>query len=284
MKIFTIHFIWIFSLGVCAAQPDTIVLKKEIEALQSPEARKIFLDNLLPLDQSYRGENVKVSQDMENLVSISYYLNTYGLPDESTYGDAYKILPLIFVHTSYDALKKLAFPLVNLPFQEKYISETQLRTYYLKPLYQRKFEDEGNKTMPLDKLFNELDLNTTDHISLPVLISTINDIIRFKKARKTEVLKFRAPYHEKEVNVNGNKVMIAVKTSPAEVFTLEDGSIFFHKISVDRSYEPQELIAIGDKKFRFKDRKTYNYLEIDGEGSLIYRSQSEVIDVYKKAE
>ncbi len=283
MKSIHILFIWWFSIGICAAQPDTVVIKHEIDALKTPELRKKFLDNLLSLDQAYRGDDVKVSQDMESLVAIACYLNTYGLPDKATYGDAYKILPLIFVHTSYDALSRLAFPLVHLAHKAKYISDTQVRTYYLRPLYERKFENEDNKTMPLEKLFSVLDLNTSDQIPLPLLIQTINDIIAFKKAKKTEVLKFKAPYHEKEVNVNGNKVMIALKTSPAELFTLEDGRIFFHKISVDRSYEPQELILIGEKKYKFKDQDTFNYLEIDTEGNLLYRNQGEIMDVYKKA-
>ncbi|MDQ3017053.1 MAG: hypothetical protein M3R25_10110 [Bacteroidota bacterium] len=282
MKTFYIIFIWGCSFGICFAQPDTVLIKQKIDALQTPEAKKIFLNELLTIDQSSRGEDVKVSQDIDNLVAIAYYLNSYGLPEKSVYGDAYRIFPIIFVHTSYDALSKLVFPLVRIPFQSKYISETQLRTYYLRPMYERQFENEDYKTIPLDKLYSELTLNTSDHIHIPTLVSTINEIIAFKKAKKTEIMKFKAPFHEKEVNVNGNKVMIAIKTSPAQIFTLEDGRIFFHKISIDRPYEPQELTQIEEKKFKFKDQKSYNYFEIDAEGSLIYRRPAEIIDVYKR--
>jgi hypothetical protein len=283
MNSILVLFIWLTSITFCISQPDTIVIKQRIDSLTTPEARKKYLNDLLEMDQAYRGDDVKVSHDMDNLVSVAYYLNTHGYPDKATYGDAYKILPLIFIHTSYDALTRLAFPLVYKTFQAKYTSETQVRTYYLRPLYELKFENEDYKTIPLEKLFSELDLNTTDQIPLPALINRINEIIAFKKSKKTEVLKFKAPFHEKEVTVNGTKVKMAMKTSPAEVFTLEDGRIYFHKISIDRSYEPQELIRIGENKFKFRDQETFNYLEIDAEGNLLYRNQGEVIDLYKKA-
>ncbi len=206
------------------AQVDTTKLKLRVSQLQSTEDHMDFWQNLYDKDQTYR--NVKTSKinDLENLISASIYLNKFGYPSENI--KAGKILPFIWIHNSYPYVKQVSFPLILAGYKNKQISETDLRTYYIRNMYWRKFFNEQNRTKDLNVLFAELNLNTKDKID-------IRDIIM--------------AYNESEDFLNQNFVTIGHWNNPkggttVKILKSENGEYYYHNLYIDGSYYPQKII------------------------------------------
>jgi hypothetical protein len=268
-----------------ASQPDTLLYKRQIESLTDHISIQTYLDTIFKRDQTYRNDQTTISIDLENLISISYFVNKYGYPSIEDFGETSSMAPrLIWVHNSFRELRRLSFPLILKGFESGQINENSLRTNLLRPLYAERFDDDKHKIIPLPELFELLDLNTSDTISIKALIISMAEIRKFYSQSKKEVLTWNAAEKGKWATVNGEQKWLTYKTNPVEFITYESCKMFYHKIHIDNSHEPQELQKIGDRKFKIKNQQTDKYFEIDPDGNLLYRNKDEVFDFHKKQE
>ena len=264
------------------SQPDTMIYKKQIESLTDHASIQMYLDTIFKRDQHYRGNHDITLLDLENLISMSYFINRFGYPTNEEYGDASNVAWLIWIHNSYLGLRRLTFPIILNAFESGQISEALLRSYYLKHLYLERFEDDKINEIALPELFKLLELNTSDVISIEALISYMEERRKFNSQPKKEVLRWYGEELSKWATVNGERKWCTSRGSPVEIITLANCKIYFRKDNVDHSAEPYELMKIGEKKFKFKNRETDRYFEIDADGNLLYRDTEEVFDLYKK--
>ena len=284
MKKSILLFIILFTTNQVVSQPDTMIYKKQVENLTDYASIQTYLDTIYKRDQQYRGDDAITLLDLENLISISYYFNSFEYPSEEVFGEASMAPRLIWIHNSYLGLRRLSFPLILKAFQSGQISEDLLRSRYLRILYAEQFDDDKINEIALAELFELLELNTSNHISIESMIRYMEERRKFNSQPKKEVLRWYGAEKSKWVTENGEKKWWTTRGSPVEIITLENCKIYFRKDHVDHSAEPYELIKIGEKKFKFKNQQTDRYFEIDTDGNLLYRNADEVFDLYKKIE
>lgn len=282
-KVHALSFLFLFvAFYSSSAQIDTARLRQEIDALHDNAAIQAYLTKINKKDQKYRGEQTSLTIDFENLISISYFLNKFPYPKEEQYGNSAKAPRYIWVHVPFESLDRISFPLVLKAFKANEIDEKLLRDYFLRRLYEYKFDDDKLNDTPLDRLFSLLELNTSDQIPIRELVIEIEKIKSLRNQAKKEVWKWHDAEKSKTITANGERVPISYKTPPVEIFTLENCAVYFRKVILDNSYEPKELIKIGTDKYKFKDRQTDKYFEIDESGNLLYRNATEIFDEHKK--
>jgi len=284
MKTALRYILILCSLSGAVSQPDTMTYKRQIESLTDHASIQAYLDTIFKRDQTYRGDQAVTLYDLENLLSISYYVNAYGYPSLEAFGDASYAPRLIWIHNSFLSLNRLSFPLILKAFESEQISESDLRSYYLKNMYADRFDDDNIKDMPLPELYKLLDLNTSGTISILDLITVMEEKRKFNSLPKKEVLKWYGAEKSNWVNENGERKWWTTRGSPVEIITFENCKIYFRKVHIDNSYEPRELQKIGENKFRFKDRQSDKFFEIDDDGNLLYRNEQEVFDFHLKQE
>ena len=79
MKILILFFV-ITIIGIRGvSQPDTMIYKKQIENLTDHASMQMYLDTIFKRDTNYRGNEAITLLDLENLISISYYFNAFGI-------------------------------------------------------------------------------------------------------------------------------------------------------------------------------------------------------------
>jgi hypothetical protein len=284
MKILTLILVIFLLVSKALSQPDTMTYKRQVEALTDHASIQAYLDTIFKRDQTYRGDQAVTLYDLENLLSISYYVNAYGYPSPEAFGDASYAPRLIWIHNSFLSLRRLSFPLILKAFESGQISESDLRSYYLKNLYADRFDNDDIKDMPLPELYKLLDLNTSGTISILDLITVMEEKRKFNSLPKKEVLKWYGAEKSNWVNENGERKFWTTRGSPVEIITFENCKIYFRIAHGDRSYEPRELQKIGENKFRFKGRQSDKFFQIDADGNLLYRNEQEVFDFHLKQE
>lgn len=88
-------------LGVHAQTIDTVLIRREIEALSNKEQIQRYLDNMMAEDQKYRGKQTNDSIDLAHLVSISYFTNKFGYPQQKEFGHASSVPWAVWIHSKY---------------------------------------------------------------------------------------------------------------------------------------------------------------------------------------
>ncbi len=240
------------------AQVDTTQLKLAVSQLQSIQDRNEFWQNLFERDQTFR--NVKTSKinDLENLISATYYLNRFGYPSEDI--KAGRAMPLVWVHASYPKVKQVAFPIILAGFQDDQISEKDIRTYYVRNMHWKIFFNEENRTKALNALFADLNLNVENKIDISDIISAFN---------------------ESEEFLNQNFEIIGHWDNPkgdttVKILKSEDGEYYYHDLYVDGSYYPVKVIK--DKEYPNLYRNYYKpefYFGVQPNGDLTVKNSFE---------
>ena len=277
-------FVSIILLTSCVAQSqiDTLRLKNQVDRLNNKDSIQAYLNHILQEDQHYRGDLTNLSMDIEHLISLSYFINKFTFPTEEIFGPPARALRFVWTHVPFLSLKKFSFPLIHSAFLTGHISENDLRTYYLKRLYEDEFDDEKNLSLPIDSLFVLLKLNTTSRIPIHILLLEAEKIKDLRSMSKKETWKWSGSVKSKVVTANGNRVLMTSTDSPVEIFTLENCNIYFRKLHSDNSYEPKELVKIGEGKYKIKNQQTNKYFEIKENGNLIYTDGFDIIYEYRK--
>ena len=79
MKISILLFFIMFTGIKAVSQPDTMIYKRQIENLTDHASIQMYLDTIFKRDTNFRGNEAITLLDLENLISISYYFNAFGI-------------------------------------------------------------------------------------------------------------------------------------------------------------------------------------------------------------
>jgi hypothetical protein len=262
----------------CHAQFDTLGLFQEVDNLRDDHARRLFLEKLYAEDGKFRGTETNKTLDLQHLISISYYINKYGHPTEAIHGEPASTAPwAIWAHAKYRNLNLMTFPIILKAFEANELTEKKLRGYCLRVLYDNLYDDELYMELPLQDLYDLLGVNTGNTISIAALIAEMARIKELIQIPKKEIQNWGSAPRSKTVTINGIKTEKTYYTNPVEIFTLENGDIYYRKIFGDSSYDPVQLTRLSERQFKFKDQKTEKYFEIDKDGNLAYRDKQKII-------
>src|SRR5678815_1900878 len=97
--ILLILVLFCFKLGV--SQVDTLVLKKQVDEIETEKNHVDFWDFIFERDQNMFHSDHIEKINIENLVLVCYYLNKFGYPDVNILGDKARIINMVWVHNKY---------------------------------------------------------------------------------------------------------------------------------------------------------------------------------------
>lgn len=287
MNQFGILLFIILASGTIQAQWDTIELKKLVPTSKEIFAHKHFWDYIHQRDQEMRKSPIIETIDRQNLILVSYYFNTFGYPDYRSIGGKANIINMVWVHNNSYDVKKLTAPIIIEGYNQQGIPEDSYRDYYLRILYQRKSEDHGYKTKPLDTIYNELGIHPANRISIKGIL---NGFVEFDLLRSDTALIIGNWLTPEIIDTNvfqGKMLISTIKGTRVQIFQTSNQNFYLRYYYSDNSGDPIELEKSLQHQNIFKEKKadTARYYEITDEGNLMYNNPTYSIQLeYKKIE
>lgn len=280
LKICTLAIL-LFSFGHSHAQIiDTLRLKKEVESLIDYDSKLRFLTKIEAEDQAFRGKQTNDSLDLEHLISMAYFVNKFGYPTAKTFGEPACAAWLTWIHQKYRKIDLLSSSIIVKGFLAGELQPKDLKTYYFYQFYHYKFDDSLHLEMPMKVFFDSIGVDTKGPVSIEKIMEEVERNKEFDATKRVSLGTWKTPPKEVIYNLNGQPIKKVFNRSPVQIFTFRDRRIFFYQIFADDSFEPKELIKIGDKKYKFKHQQTDKYFEIDEAGNLYYRNATTVFETY----
>ena len=277
-----ILFISIIGLSPLKAQQiDTLELKKEVLSLKTPSSKKDYLKRLYKADQMYRGKQTNDSLDYLHLISISFFINEYGYPQEHDFGKYASAPRLIWIHNPHRQLDRICFPIILKGFLSRALEEKELRTYYLRGLYHDKFDDENYETVSLKELFTICEVNLDDKISIEKILTAKTEIDNFNQLKIVSESAWKAEDSFKTYTLNGQDIVERYEGETIKIIEKADGKVYLLKIYNDNSGESRELTAIGLNKYKLKGQQTDKYFEVL-EDRVFHKDRRGLIKEYKR--
>lgn len=241
-----LHSLWILTLvflgGTLSAQPDTVAIARQLDNLVSIESHRAWWAEVYRVDQSHRGHLTVDSLDNLNLVKVTMYLNWFGPPDEGLIGRPAKAVWLVWVHNKYPRVRAWTFPIILERYRHQATTEFDLRDYFLRPLYLRRFADEGYRTRPMREIFQALELNTTQPIGIPELLSLLAVEEAFLQEPVEEVGTWQGAATRDTFSLDGQPLALEFKDDPIRIFRDSRGRAWLHRLYTDGSHYPQPLV------------------------------------------
>jgi len=282
---YILSFLFIFFTSLCSAQIDTLKLSQKVNSLTDIESHKKYWEDIDKSDQSHRAALTDELLDIENLISVSYYLNKYGYPKRSLFGLNSIIISVVWVHNTYPIIKKLSFPLILQGFLSKEIPEMDIRNYYLAGLYSKVFDDNELKTKPLTDIFNSLNLNISKKINIKEICEAFEACQKFKKQPRIVLGEWKEKDVNKTLYHEDNPIETHFKGVQVQIFKDPHDDYFFYRVIIDRSHYPDQLVPLNKEftKFKYLNNVGDKYFEIGDDGNLYFKdSIGEVITKYEK--
>ena len=256
------------------SQPDTVVLKKMVTEVSSEKEHLEFWDYIHHRDQDMMIRHDKYIIDQENLISVSYYLNQFGYPDQKYLGRKSQILNYVWVHTVSYEVKKLTFPIILQAYLTGNITEHEdLREYFLQAIYHRYFDDNGHLTKPLSVIIKELGLNVSDKINIESVIRELKNFNELLNQEKKVIGIWKMP-DIADTNLLDKKMIITHVEGPrVMMYQLQNGDRYItHVYPEGHPNDPvlQEEIVGNKSSYKSKERITTDYYQITEAGDLKY--------------
>ena len=258
---------------------DTIDLKREVMELLDHTKRHKFLTEIYEIDQKYRGNKTNEIVDFKNLISISYYINEYGYPKKQDFPNYANVPSLIWVHNKYVAIDKISFPILLKGFLNGEIPENEIRNYYLRGLYNLKYDDDGYRTIPLKELFDICEVSTEEDVSIIKLLENKIKEDQKNDLSNSKVSNWKSDDTKYFYGLNGQKIERQIVGQQIKFIEKDNGKIYFLRVYLDNSGDLIELEKITKNKYKIKNKKTDRYFEIK-EHTILYKEKNEIIDVY----
>lgn len=258
--------------GTLHAQLDTIKLKKLVPTSKEIFDHKHFWDYIHQRDQEMRKSPIIETIDRENLILVCYYYNTFGYPDYQRIGEEANIINMVWVHNNPNHVKKLTAPIIIEGYNQKGISENTYRDYYVRILYQRKFEDHGYKTKPLISVYEELGIHASDKISILEIINGFNEFDILRSDTAIIIGNWLTPTIIDTNEFQGKMLISTIKGTRVQIYQTSKQKLYLAYYYSDHSGDPIELERSPQHQsiFTERDLKTGRYYEITSEGNLMY--------------
>lgn len=257
-----LFFLFLLNGTSLFSQVDTTALKLEVDSIETFEDKRNYWIKIRQRDQSFRGPKYSVINDLENLISVSYYLNKFGYPIRDIDCEESEIISMVWIHNNQPKVKRISFPILLHGFQAKEIKEGDLRSYYLRNLYSRKFNDQLYLDKSLSEIFKELELNIVPKIDINQILEAYNDSQNFLEEN-----------HE----IIGQWQIKNSSWEEVKIFKTNTGDYYLHNIYQDGSHYPQLLYQDQNYEnlFRVHLDSEY-YYAIQESGKLTIRDREGV--------
>lgn len=250
------HLLGLFFLflpGPCLlAQPDTTAIARQLDDLVSIESHRAWWAEVYRVDQAFRGHLTVDSLDNLNLVRVAMYFNRFGLPDKTLIGRPANAAWLVWIHNTYPRATAWAFPVILARYRQRATSEFDLRDYFLRSLYRRRFPDEGYRTRPLGELFRELELNMARTIDIPTLLIFMEEEEAFLHEPKDTLGIWQATAQNDTLALDGKPWTVSFQDDPILLFRDTRDQAWLHRLYPDGSHYPQPLIQPDSNQSAFR--------------------------------
>ena len=262
LKYFCLVFFILLGTSSLYAQVDTTALKLEVDTINGNKDKKLFWEKIRHRDQTFRGNKYSVINDLENLISVSYYLNKFGYPIKNVDCEESSIISIVWVHNSFPEVEQVSFPIILQGFQTKQITESDLRSYYLRNLYNRQFNDQLYVQKSLSEIFKELNLNIQAKIDINQILTACNHSLQFLN---------------EEHELIGQWILKNSGWEEVKIFKTTTGEFYLHKIYQDGSHYPQKLYQDSrfENLFRVHENDDF-YYAIQDNGLLTIKDRDGV--------
>ena len=229
MKINPKYFIIILAASLSSVaysqKIDTAQIKKHINSLNAGDGTLTALHKVIEEDQKFRGSQTNDSLDLLHLIWFTYFVDKFGYPSKNIFGNDAFAASIIWIH-NHRKLRIISFPIILKGFLSGQIKEKDLRDYYLRAIYTYKFEDDGYLHIPLKELFDKLELNTSNNISVEELLRVADEINEFKNQPRETIGVWECEGNSKTYDYQGQKVNVKFESERAEIYKIPNGKIF----------------------------------------------------------
>ena len=282
IKISFILIILCSSLLILDAQEiDTLVIISEVSELKTISSKRKYLERIIDEDQKYRGNITNDSLDFRHLVSLSYYVNEHGYPTKKEVGEYATGLWLIYRHSKWNVLQKIAFPIILKGYLAGVIDPKSFRLDYLKRFY--KHDDENYRTLPLKELIAMCEVNT-DKISVNELIKAETELGELDSMEIASASYWKADGISKTYDYEGEKITVDHEGQLIRIFEKVNGKTYLEQL-VYIEYESgfDEIVKWKENKFKEKDKIIDNYYEVLAD-KVLYRNKDEILKTFNKTD
>lgn len=256
-----------------SGQVDTAAIRRTIPTSDEFFQHQKFWDNIYFRDQELLSSPEHERINEENLVAVSMYFNRFGYPDYQRLGKRSKIIEMVWVHTSSIAFKLIAVPIMIRCFTSGANTEMEYREYFLRILYQNFYDDKGNMTLPLDSVYQRLNISDSDTISIPGLIKAFDYYHVQKSSIKDLVGEWWTAPRSKDYYLNGDTIKVNFDQTRITISKTRDDNYYMHLYSKKGNImEPSELALKAGSPLQYKEtlKVTNKYWKITTTGDLIY--------------
>ena len=277
MKLFLIicFSIPIFMYG----QIDTVKIKGLIPQTNELYAHKDFWRRIEYRDQELRKSPNIETIDEENLLCVIYYYNKFGYPDIHRLGDHAKIVQGVWGHNRYSKISQYTFPLIFAGFKEGDISEPAYREFYLRYLYQFKFEGKAYKTSPIDSLHLVLDLKERDKLSVDTVLAFLSEYKQIRRDTNHILGRWLAVNPADTFYYEGKPLVKKEERHKVILYVSSNSKYYLSQESFANAVEPTEVVPLNLEKTRFAvaGKETSKYYLITEDKGLQYTDDSRVV-------
>ena len=261
LRIKEISIISLLFMSTCIyAQIDTSLIATQLARLTTSKDHKLFWQNIYEIDQSHRGKSTVDSLDKLNMIKATMYFNKYGYPDRTTVGSYHRTAQLVWKHTRFPNVKKYTFPLVWTAFVKKYIRIDELRFFYLAPIYNRSYADEGYKKNSIYSILEKLNPKLNGPILIDCLLTIYDKEESLINQKMYTVGCWETDKSIQEMDEVSQRPFSPYFTAPIEIWQARDKRYFMQRLNVDFSHYPQALAL--------KDSNTFRYADVEGSQTL----------------
>lgn len=248
-------------LYVCSisnSQIDTLSISAQINSFKTSKDHKQFWKTIYRHDQSFRGKETVDSNDLRNIVKASMYFNKFGYPSTEIAGKESSIINYVWVHNSTPKIDELTFSIIIQGYLNRSISEEELRNYYIRSIYSRKFVDEEYKTESIKHLLDKLELHISQKININKILMEYEKSQSFLTSEHKEYGLWKGETTFDTLYYNEKPIINKNIPDPIRIFIDSSGNYYLHYLYEDRSYYPQKLIYEENNIFKlFIESKSY---------------------------
>lgn len=141
----------------------------KVEMLVTQKDHKDFFKRIYLRDQSYRGASANIENDLENLILVSHYVNTYGYPSKEIQPNE-DIIPYVWIHNWIDDIGIITFPLIKQGLQKNAFDLKRFREY-LRGLYRNKHGDNRFDKLSTIQIIQELNIPEKQEINISEILT-----------------------------------------------------------------------------------------------------------------
>ena len=256
---------------IAISQPDTLQLKSQVPATTEYYSHKDFWRHLDYRDQELRKSPNIEKIDEENLISLIYYFNKFGYPDVKRLGEHAGIVGGVWGHNRYSKINQYTFPIIMAGYKAGAIDESAYRDYYLRSIYQLKFDGDRYKTAPVDSLYSILGIKEAAHLSVDSILLLLAEFHQVRSDSHRIIGRWIVFTPADTFLFNGKTMVKKAERIKVKIYESSGGKYYLAYETIDNAVEPLEIMPSETslKKFIITGKETSRHYLLEAKGDLI---------------